>query len=474
MEELPKPQKDLPLPEKDLPLPEKEIPPQVKGKLKLNPRWLVLGLVVLALIIAGAAASYYYLNSNKQVACTLEAKICPDGSSVGRTGPKCEFSKCSTSNATDATANWKTITDNYGFTIKFPDDFVTQEMKCGLDGCFATDIKSDENIPYIANSTQSIKNYPQNLSNNEIVIAPSYSSWNPPDIEKHTKEEVLERAVNNFAGSKKWVNPNVIVPWVNANTGQSYTGQKSWAYANFTSLTLDHHKAVKFISNNAVCYKILEKILQYEAFYLDLCAYPKSSKFISTFDKMMTTFKFTDSTNIPTPTCRPRPACLDSEPRCMIQETDDMCPPKVNTVIYGNDGPWKSYKFSGLSISVPGSWVKNSTDALINYDITTAPGREFDTTLDKGLLKVEIYEEESALGIQDYLTESREGKTGLLYTPKNPINTIIDGQPAIKDESAVYVKNLSNTTVFGIFFGLDFNNYHDLENQIISTIKLTQ
>ncbi len=28
-------------------------------------------------------------------ACTLEAKVCPDGSSVGRTGPNCEFSPCS-------------------------------------------------------------------------------------------------------------------------------------------------------------------------------------------------------------------------------------------------------------------------------------------------------------------------------------------------------------------------------------------
>jgi len=27
-------------------------------------------------------------------ACTLEAKICPDGSTVGRTGPNCEFSAC--------------------------------------------------------------------------------------------------------------------------------------------------------------------------------------------------------------------------------------------------------------------------------------------------------------------------------------------------------------------------------------------
>jgi len=31
---------------------------------------------------------------NNQVACTMEAKLCPDGSSVGRSGPKCEFIAC--------------------------------------------------------------------------------------------------------------------------------------------------------------------------------------------------------------------------------------------------------------------------------------------------------------------------------------------------------------------------------------------
>ena len=30
------------------------------------------------------------------VACTLEAKICPDGTAVGRTGPNCEFAPCPT------------------------------------------------------------------------------------------------------------------------------------------------------------------------------------------------------------------------------------------------------------------------------------------------------------------------------------------------------------------------------------------
>lgn len=29
-----------------------------------------------------------------QIACTMEAKECPDGSFVGRSGPKCEFAPC--------------------------------------------------------------------------------------------------------------------------------------------------------------------------------------------------------------------------------------------------------------------------------------------------------------------------------------------------------------------------------------------
>jgi hypothetical protein len=31
------------------------------------------------------------INLEKPVACTMDAKQCPDGSYVGRTGPKCEF-----------------------------------------------------------------------------------------------------------------------------------------------------------------------------------------------------------------------------------------------------------------------------------------------------------------------------------------------------------------------------------------------
>lgn len=51
-----------------------------------------------ALLVAIGAASAVWLGmgskSAQPVACTMEAKLCPDGSAVGRTGPNCEFSKC--------------------------------------------------------------------------------------------------------------------------------------------------------------------------------------------------------------------------------------------------------------------------------------------------------------------------------------------------------------------------------------------
>lgn len=36
------------------------------------------------------------------IVCTQEVKTCPDGTSVGRTGPRCEFTPCPTKTATES------------------------------------------------------------------------------------------------------------------------------------------------------------------------------------------------------------------------------------------------------------------------------------------------------------------------------------------------------------------------------------
>ena len=52
---------------------------------------IIFGVVLLVVIVYLALG---LINKNKQVACTMEAKLCPDGSAVGRTGPNCEFAPC--------------------------------------------------------------------------------------------------------------------------------------------------------------------------------------------------------------------------------------------------------------------------------------------------------------------------------------------------------------------------------------------
>ena len=51
-------------------------------------------------------------------ACTLEAKICPDGSAVGRTGPNCEFAACPSTKEDDVT---ETADDEAVATETIPD-----------------------------------------------------------------------------------------------------------------------------------------------------------------------------------------------------------------------------------------------------------------------------------------------------------------------------------------------------------------
>lgn len=51
--------------------------------------------IAIAVALLGAGWLVWKLwISPEPVACTEEAKICPDGSAVGRTGPNCEFAPC--------------------------------------------------------------------------------------------------------------------------------------------------------------------------------------------------------------------------------------------------------------------------------------------------------------------------------------------------------------------------------------------
>jgi len=66
---------------------------------------ILLGFVGACILFSFLFLGYLFIHLNSsdttpvipedtQPACTLEAKICPDGSTVGREGPNCEFAEC--------------------------------------------------------------------------------------------------------------------------------------------------------------------------------------------------------------------------------------------------------------------------------------------------------------------------------------------------------------------------------------------
>src|SRR3989344_8677977 len=54
-------------------------------------------LIFIAALAVGVVGYFGFVDkksTNQKIACTMEAKLCPDGSAVGRTGPNCEFAEC--------------------------------------------------------------------------------------------------------------------------------------------------------------------------------------------------------------------------------------------------------------------------------------------------------------------------------------------------------------------------------------------
>jgi len=55
-------------------------------------------ILIILIILVGLTGIWFGLRfligGEEPVACTMEAKLCPDGSYVSRTGPDCEFALC--------------------------------------------------------------------------------------------------------------------------------------------------------------------------------------------------------------------------------------------------------------------------------------------------------------------------------------------------------------------------------------------
>ena len=87
----------------------------------MSPVKIIIPIFLFVILSAGI---FYFVRHEetgkplKQIACTMEAKICPDGSAVGRSGPNCEFAACPTTNNDE---NWITSTTAQGIEFQYPE-----------------------------------------------------------------------------------------------------------------------------------------------------------------------------------------------------------------------------------------------------------------------------------------------------------------------------------------------------------------
>jgi hypothetical protein len=73
----------------------------------------IIGVVALIIVTLWAVNARIAKAPGGGQACTMEAKLCPDGSAVGRTGPNCEFAACpSTSVSTTSSTTTLAIGSN--------------------------------------------------------------------------------------------------------------------------------------------------------------------------------------------------------------------------------------------------------------------------------------------------------------------------------------------------------------------------
>lgn len=272
-------------------------------------------IIFLIIAIFSFAGTYFIANRTENVACTQEAKQCPDGSSVGRVGPECDFTPCPTTQPTptqeSSLPNYNITKDEniiwqkyqnpaFSYSLEYPSTWMIKPQTG--EGCSGGPIfmPQEGNIPTWHKYVTICGPFDTTIDNSA-----DYSN----DSDENTK--VIKK-------SEFLLNGNRIRIW-----RIKYTSPRQEAVNENVQL----ERIVTSSSDKQGSYVEMWDIGA-RISYNEPLSDKETEQFLNEFDQILSTFKFTDQSATISPTCIPRPPCLDATPRCLIPETSDMCPPK--------------------------------------------------------------------------------------------------------------------------------------------------
>lgn len=306
MENNPPKDQILPKPLTDLPLPEKQIPAHLASQgqtlqghaLQNKTKWLILLLVLVAVTLIGFAGGKYYLDQQKLKAINDFESCVASGNPIQESYP----ATCRTSEGRsftqvlseeeqknllppDPTANWQTY-EGDGFSFKYPSDWNAVIPK--------------------SRTTQTIELSPQNLQIKDtatpvyVLIYENPSNLTLQKWQEDQNSKLDGQAVNIYHADAQTTNISGHIAYL-TKKGDCHPLTCEQA------VIIGQNKIISFHHFGTFSSEFKHDIVTYK----------------DTYDQILSTFKFTDQSI----SCTPRPSCLDTEPRCMIAETEDMCPP---------------------------------------------------------------------------------------------------------------------------------------------------
>lgn len=147
------------------------------------------GIVLILLIGFGG---FFYRNvaersgAPQAPVCTTEAKICPDGSTIGRTGPACEFAPCLLPNIEVSEA---------GISFVMPEGYVVDENAYGADPSLLAAFVKPSVSPSVMHSII-IRSYPieEGQTADDVILA--HTRYQPSDMQAENFERFETVLIN--------------------------------------------------------------------------------------------------------------------------------------------------------------------------------------------------------------------------------------------------------------------------------------